>query len=86
MSACNFSFPLSGPLETILEKAKTAIVNQGGTFNGDGTSGNFDLSIFGNLITGTYTVDSTNLYIVIQEKPFLIPCSAIESFLKKQLT
>lgn len=85
MSACNFSIPFQGAVETVLEKAKKAVQGQGGNFDGDTTAGAFDVSIFGNSIVGSYTVASQDLNIVIESKPFMVPCSAIESFLKNQI-
>ena len=86
MSACNFTIPFSGAPEAILSKAQSSVESQGGTFTGDATAGNFNLSIFGNAIIGSYTVNGQDLSIVINEKPFMVPCSAIEGFLKKQLS
>lgn len=85
MSACNFSVPFQGEAGDILAKAKTTVEKQGGNFTGDVNAGNFDLSIFGNSIAGSYTVTGQQLNIVIDSKPFLVPCSTIESFLKSQL-
>ncbi len=86
MSACNFNIPFSGSAEDILLKAKKSVESQSGTFNGDANAGNFELSIFGNAIIGSYTVSGQDMNVVIEEKPFLVPCSAIEGFLKKQLS
>ena len=44
-----------------------------------------DVSVFGNTIKGTYSITGSDLDIVIQAKPFLIPCSSIESFLKNKI-
>lgn len=85
MSACNFVIPFSGNADDILSKAKSAIHGQGGNFNGDEKAGDFDVSIFGNLIKGSYTATGQNLNIVIDSKPFIVPCSTIESFLKNKL-
>ena len=85
MSACSFSIPFSGSAETILNKAKSAVDSQGGKFEGDINGGNFDLSVFGNTIKGSYSVSGQDLNIVIDSKPFLIPCSTIESFLKNKI-
>jgi hypothetical protein len=85
MSACNFTIPFVGSAETILQKAKTAVESQGGSFTGDEASGNFDVSVFGNTIAGSYSVAAQSLDIVINSKPILVPCSTIESFLTKQL-
>lgn len=85
MAACNFDFTFSGDPNTVLEKARKAVSSQGGTFEGDTQSGDFHLSVFGNTITGSYSVAGQNMNIVISEKPFLLPCSTIEGFLKAQL-
>ncbi len=86
MSACNFLIPFSGSANEIFSKVKTAIQGQGGQFNGDDTGGSFDVSVFGNSIKGSYTVAGQDLDIIVDSKPFLIPCSAIESFLKSKLS
>jgi hypothetical protein len=86
MAACNFSIPFSGETTSVLAKAKAAVQKQGGNFEGDATAGNFSVSVFGNAIAGSYTVADSNLQIVIDSKPFMVPCSAIEGFLKSQIT
>lgn len=86
MSACSFTIPFAGDAETILRKAKSAVESQGGSFTGDEASGNFDVSVFGNTIAGSYKVVAQSLEFVIDSKPFLVPCSTIESFLAKQLS
>ena len=83
--ACEFSMPFSGDADTVLAKAKKAVQSQGGNFSGDATSGDFDVSVFGNKMVGTYTVAGQTLNILITDKPFLIPCSTIEGFLKNQI-
>ena len=85
MAACNFSIPFSGEATSVLAKAKAAVQKQGGTFDGDTNSGSFSVSVFGNAIAGSYTVAASNMNIVIDSKPFLVPCSAIEGFLKSQI-
>lgn len=83
--SCNFKIPFSGPAEEVLTKAKSTVQSQGGNFSGDTNAGEFDVTVFGNTIKGAYTVAGTELNIVINEKPFLLPCSTIEGFLKGQL-
>lgn len=85
MSACNFTIPFSKSVTEILEKAKKTIESQNGTFTGDENAGNFDVSIFGNTVIGSYAVTGQDLNIDITEKPFLVPCSMIESYLKNNL-
>jgi len=85
MSACNFTVPFTKDTTEILDKAKKTVESQGGSFTGDTSSGNFSVSVFGNTIVGTYVVVGQSLNIDIVDKPFLVPCSMIESFLKGQL-
>ena len=86
MSECNFTIPFEGPADKLVIKARFAVESQGGNFTGDTSSGNFEVSVFGSSITGSYTVDQQNFNIIITDKPCLIPCSAIEAFLKNQLS
>lgn len=85
MSACNFTIPFTKSVTEILEKAKKTVKSQGGNFTGDESKGNFDVSIFGNTVIGSYLVSGQDLNIDITDKPFLVPCNMIENFLKSQL-
>lgn len=85
MSACNFSIPFTKSVTEILLKAKRTVESQGGSFTGDENKGNFSVTIFGNSVIGSYSVSGEELNIDISEKPFLVPCSMIENFLKSQL-
>ncbi|MEO6070399.1 MAG: hypothetical protein ABIN57_07465 [Chitinophagaceae bacterium] len=84
--ACTFSISFSGTPQSVLSKAKAAVNSQGGNFEGNEDAGNFGLSVMGNSIQGTYTVTGQNLNVTITDKPFFVPCSTIEGFLKNQLT
>lgn len=85
MSKCNFSIPFSGSAEDVFSKAKAAVEKQGGNFSGDVNSGNFNINVFGT-ISGSYAVSGNQLNIVIEDKPMMIPCSAIENVLKNQIS
>jgi len=84
--ACNFTIPFSGSPEAVLSKARSAVESQGGSFEGNASGGAFHVSVLGNTIKGSYSVAGQDLSIVINSKPFLIPCSTIESFLRNQIT
>lgn len=85
--ACEFTIPFSGAPADVLAKARTAVEGQGGTFAGDAASGGaFDVTVIGNTIKGSYTVSGQNLAIRILSKPFFLPCSTIEGYLKNQLS
>ena len=86
MAACTFTIPFTGSADSILEKAKKAVEKQNGNFSGDTNNGNFSVSFFGQEIVGGYTIAGNDLNIVIDNKPFMVPCSTIEGFLKGQIT
>ena len=86
MSACNFMLPFNESALNAIRKARAAIEGQNGIFNGDETSGDFEVTIIGNTIKGNYNVTGQVLNLVITEKPFFVPCSTIESFLLKQIS
>jgi hypothetical protein len=85
MSVCSFSLPISISPELALEKARKSVESQGGQFDGDLQAGSFSLHFFGNTVAGHYTLSDGALHMTITEKPTMIPCSAIESYLKNKL-
>ncbi|MFT3911619.1 MAG: hypothetical protein QM737_19505 [Ferruginibacter sp.] len=85
MADCNFIIPFEGPAEKVLIKARFAVESQKGTFTGDVNAGDFAVNVFGNNIAGSYTVNGQDMNIIITSKPFMIPCSMIEGFLKSQI-
>jgi len=86
MSDCNININFSGSAEEILNKAKSAVESQGGLFEGDLNSGNFNISLMSNTVAGSYAVEGSLLKLTITEKPMFVPCSAIESYLSKKLS
>ena len=86
MADCNFEIPFTGEPTLVLSKARSAVESQGGNFTGDEVSGSFDVSVFGNKIAGSYNVSGQLLNLIIDSKPFMIPCSMIEGFLVKQIS
>lgn len=85
MSNCQFTIAFSGEAETIVEKAKSAVVSQGGFFEGDTQQGKFSISLMSTTVTGTYNVEGDQLTMIITEKPIFLPCSAIEGYLSNKL-
>ncbi len=86
MFVCNFNLPFTEPSDLAIGKARAAVESQNGVFKGDENSGIFEVSVFGNTIKGNYSVSDQILHLVITEKPFFVPCAAIESFLIKQIS
>jgi hypothetical protein len=70
----------------VISKAKAAIESYNGTFNGDNTSGEFGITVYGNTVKGTYTVAGQVMNLVITHKPFFVPCSTIENLLLKEIS
>ena len=83
MSKCSFTLSFSGSADDIMSKTRTAIEAQGGIFQGDATSGTFNVQVMGT-ISGSYTITGQLMNIDIDSKPIFIPCSQIESFMKSQ--
>jgi hypothetical protein len=83
--ACTFSIPFSEPTIEVLNRAQLAVQKQGGSFQGDNTTGAFQVNVLGSAIKGSYTVSGQELNITIHSKPFLVPCSTIEGFLRNQI-
>lgn len=86
MAACQFTIPFNGSAEDILQKAKSAVESQGGTFTGDLRSGIFKVSLLSNEVEGSYLVENNELELTIDKKPIFVPCNAIEGFLKSKLS
>ena len=82
--SCKFKIPFSGSTQQVLNRARTAVEGQGGTFSGDESSGNFEVSVMGT-IKGSYTVLRNELDIVIDSKPLFVSCGMIEGFLKSKI-
>ena len=85
MAECSFKFNIDSSPAEIIEKVKSKIENDGGSFTGDENQGNFNLPTPVGAIEGDYTVIDNELKIDITKKPMMLPCSMIESELEKRL-
>ncbi|WP_256010168.1 hypothetical protein [Desertivirga xinjiangensis] len=86
MSKCNFTIEFQGSADYLIQKAQSAIAQAGGTFNGDPSSGNFNISTPLGKVSGAYTVVGQGFNISIDDKPFLVGCGKIESTLREYLS
>jgi hypothetical protein len=48
--ACTFSIPFSEPTVEVLSRAQSAVQKQGGSFQGDNTTGAFQVNVLGSAI------------------------------------
>jgi len=85
MADCNFSIGFPGAAADMIAKVQGQIQQQGGSFNGDPSSGSFSVKVLGSTIAGSYTVSGSQLNIAIDSKPFFVSCGQIESFLKDRI-
>jgi hypothetical protein len=85
MSKCNFTIEFTASADDLIQKAKAAITNSGGQFNGDTSSGAFMISTPVGNVAGSYAVENQSFHINIEDKPFLVSCSKIESTLRNFL-
>ncbi len=85
MAECSFKFNIESNSAEIINKVKTKIENEGGSFTGDKSEGNFNLPTPVGAIEGNYSVSDCDLKIDITKKPMMLPWSMIESELEKRL-
>ncbi len=85
MAKCNFSITFMQPVPSLIENIKSTIEGQGGSFNGDENTGQFEVSMLGAL-SGSYNISGQQINIAIDNKPIFVSCSQIENFLKDKLS
>ena len=85
MAECSFKFKLETDRAEAVEKVKTTIETEGGEFSGDENKGTFSLPTPVGVIEGSYQVEVDELKIDISKKPSFLPCSMMETELKKRL-
>jgi hypothetical protein len=86
MSVCQFDLPFSQSPREAVQKARAAVESQNGIFQGDENSGHFEVSVMGNTVKGNYAVSGQILHLSITDKPIFVPCSMMESFLRKEIS
>lgn len=81
MAACDLNITLNQPAADVVRKLEAKITAQGGTFNGNETSGTIHVPLMGSHVSGTYTITGQQMNLLIDHKPFFISCSQIEGVL-----
>lgn len=89
MAGCNFTIIIKESAETVINKAKQAILKaENAQFDGNASTGIFSLPTPLGFVKGTYNIEQDKIHFVIDEKPFLVSCHLIESklsgFLEQQ--
>lgn len=85
-ASCQFTLPFSGSAQDFVNKARQKVQGAGGTFNGNTSNGSFSVPIpIVGSVEGNYQINGQQVSINITKKPFVISCSAIESYVRSQI-
>ena len=79
MSECRFQFEFPGSATALVEKIRAKMTDAGGQFEGSPAVGHFSLPTLVGAFDGSYTIDNNTIWIEVTDKPFFVPCSAIEA-------
>jgi hypothetical protein len=79
MSDCRFQFEFPQTAESLVETIQTHVSRAGGRFEGSSTEGIFVLSTPVGTFRGDYSIAGQTIFLVVTEKPFFVPCGAIEA-------
>jgi len=79
LSECRFQFDFRGSAHALVDRVRAKMTAAGGRFDGSDTSGDFHLPTPVGAFEGAYSIDDNVIWIDVREKPFFVPCSAIES-------
>jgi hypothetical protein len=81
--SCNFKIALKRDVNTVYQIAIQEIERFGAKYEGDETGGDFVLNVLGMRFKGFIEVESNIIVVNVTDKPLLVPCSFIESNVKK---
>jgi hypothetical protein len=81
MASCPpFQVTVQGDLQQTLDRVRADVQAHGGQFSGDLTSGSVSgpVPVLGT-IEADYAVEGNTVTITVTNRPFLVPCSTIET-------
>lgn len=81
--SCNFRIAPNQDINTVYKILIHEIIRFGAKYNGDETGGDFTLDVLGMRFKGSVQVESDIIFVNLTDKPLLVPCSFIESNVKK---
>jgi hypothetical protein len=85
MSDCRFQFDFPGSAEALVTTIRTHVSRAGGRFEGSSTEGIFVLSTPVGTFRGDYSIEGQTIFLVVTDKPFFVPCGAIEARLAEYI-
>jgi hypothetical protein len=88
MSKCDFTISVGNQIDEPKKLLKNELAKRGGhvSFNDNGHEGKFDIEITGiGKVSGNLTIRDGEIHIAITQKPLLLPCRTIKSFINNYL-
>lgn len=85
MRGCDFSIEFRQDAGTMMDLAKRAITQAGGTVTVEGSKATFGLSTGVGRIRGSYSISGSMLTVIITDKPVWVGCNRIENEIRKHL-
>lgn len=79
MSGCRFQFDFPGSATALVDAIRVRMTEAGGRFEGSPAEGSFLLPTPVGEFEGSYTIDKKTIRVEVTDKPFFVPCSAIEA-------
>jgi hypothetical protein len=79
VSQCRFQFEFAGSATALVDKIQSKMTAAGGRFEGSPATGDFSLPTPVGVFEGTYSIDKNTIWVEVSDKPFFVPCSAIEA-------
>jgi|GraSoiStandDraft_51_1057287.scaffolds.fasta_scaffold743692_2 hypothetical protein len=82
---CTFSVPFQQSPDEIISKLSSTILSNKGSFEGNNSSGTLKVPTPIGSVSASYQVSGQSMNVTITNKPFLLSCSQIESYIKQFL-
>lgn len=79
MSSCRFELDFPGSASTLVDTIRAHVSQAGGRLEGSSETGNFLLPTPVGEFEGLYTIEEQVIRVEVTNKPFFVPCSAIEA-------
>jgi hypothetical protein len=76
---CEFTRRVQGPPFAAIERSRSPIEASGGSLTGDAQRGTIRVPTPAGEIVGEYTIAGDTIAFHIAQKPFFVPCVAIEA-------
>ena len=83
MASCEFKFDFNGHPAELVEEIQSGFANAGGRVSVEDNAGSFSIDTPVGLFGGNFVVSERSITIEVDDKPMFVPCSAIESQLRK---